>query len=108
MIDTSKLKKWDMADHINTPEDVIAYLDAALEDNDPELLAAVLGDIARSRGMSEVARASGLTREGLYRSLSETGKPTADTLFKVFAALGIRLHATIDAPGEAKREAIAA
>jgi len=108
MIDISKLKKWDMADHIKTPEDVIAYLDAALEDNDPELLASVLGCVARSEGMSKIARDTGLSREGLYRSLSETGKPTADTLFKVFAALGIRLHATIDTPSKAKREAIAA
>lgn len=70
-----------------------AYLEAALEDGDPALVAAALGDIARAKGMSEVARQAGLGRESLYKALSPDGNPEFSTVLKVVKALGMRLHA---------------
>lgn len=86
-----KTRKWDMAEHIKTEEDVVAYLDAAFEDGDPALVAAVLGDIARSRGMAKIARKTGLGRESLYKALSKKGNPEFLTVLKVVQALGLRL-----------------
>lgn len=86
-----KLKKWDSAEHINTEEDVVAYLDAALEDGDPALIAMVLGNIARSKGMAIVAKKSGLGRESLYKALSKGGHPKLETILKVVHALGMKL-----------------
>jgi probable addiction module antidote protein len=90
----AETKPWDPAVHLDTEEAVIAYLDAAFEDGDPALMAAALGDVARSRGMSRIAREAGLTREGLYRALSHDGDPELATVMKVFSALGVRLRAT--------------
>ncbi|MEI9993306.1 MAG: addiction module antidote protein [Rhizomicrobium sp.] len=89
----TKLKTlpWDMADHIKTEKDVVAYIDAALEEGDPAFVAAVLGDIARSKGMAKIAKKAGLGRESLYKSLSKEGKPQWETIFKVIHALGYRL-----------------
>ena len=70
-----------------------AYLEAALEEGDPALVAAALGDIARAKGMTNVAREAGLGRESLYKALSPTGNPEFATILKVVAALGLRLHA---------------
>ena len=84
---------WDPADHLSSDEDVVAYLEAALEDGDPALVAAALGDIARAKGMSQVARDTGLGRESLYKALSATGNPEFATVMKVVSALGLRLHA---------------
>ena len=86
-----KLKKWDAAEHIRTEEDVVNYLDAALEDGDPALIAMVLGDIARSKGMAAVAKRSGLGRESLYKALSKGGNPKLETILKVVHALGMKL-----------------
>lgn len=86
-----KLKKWDPAEHINTEEDVVAYLDAALEDGDPALIAMILGDIARSKGMAIVAKKAGLGRESLYKALSKGGNPKLETVLKVVHALGMKL-----------------
>ena len=83
---------WDAADHLETEEDIIAYLDAALEDGDPAVILAVLGDIARARGMAQIAREAGLGRESLYKALSPNGNPEFATILKVVAALGLRLH----------------
>jgi probable addiction module antidote protein len=90
---TAKLKtrKWDMAEHIKTEKDVVAYLDAAFEDGDPALVAAVLGDIARSRGMAKIAKKTGLGRESLYKALSKNGNPEFLTVLKVVQALGLKL-----------------
>lgn len=88
-----KLTKWDAADHLKTEQDVVLYLEACLEENDPVLLAAALGDIARARGMAQLARDTGLTREGLYKALSAEGNPSLATIMKVMAALGVRLRA---------------
>ena len=84
---------WDPANHLETEEDMVAYLESALEENDPALVAAVLGDIARAKGMSEVAREAGLGRESLYKALSANGNPEFATILKVVSALGLRLHA---------------
>ena len=84
---------WDPADHLKTEDDMAAYLDAALEEGDPALIAAALGDIARAKGMTQVARAAGLGRESLYKALSSTGNPEFGTILKVVAALGLQLHA---------------
>lgn len=86
-----RTRKWDLADHIKTEEDVIAYLDAALEDGDPALVAAILGDIARSKGMAKVAKKAGLGRESLYKALSSKGNPRLDTILKIVNALGYKL-----------------
>ena len=82
---------WDMAEHINTKEDVTAYLEAALEENDTALLLAVIGDIARSKGMAQIAKELNLARESLYRSLSQGGNPSFDTVTKVLDNLGFQL-----------------
>ena len=85
---------WDPADHLKTEDDMAAYLEAALEEGDPGLIAAALGDIARAKGMTQVARESGLGRESLYKALSPAGNPEFGTILKVVAALGLQLHAT--------------
>ena len=84
-----------VAEHLRTPEEVAAYLDAWLEEapDDAAGIARALGDIARAKGMSQVARDSGLSRESLYRALSEDGNPSLATVLKVAKALGVRLHA---------------
>ncbi|MBA4182384.1 MAG: putative addiction module antidote protein [Anaerolinea sp.] len=85
---------WDPADHLRTDEDMAAYLEAALEEGDSTLVAAALGDIARAKGMTQVAREAGLGRESLYKALSPAGNPEFATILKVVAALGLQLHAT--------------
>ena len=85
---------WDAAEHLETEEDMAAYLEAALEEEDPALVAAALGAIARAKGMSEIARETGLGRESLYKALSAEGNPEFATVLKVVKALGLRLHAT--------------
>ena len=85
---------WDPADHFHTEEDMAAYLEAALEECDPTVIAAALGDIARAKGMTHVARETGLGRESLYKALSPAGNPEFATILKVVAALGLKLHAT--------------
>ncbi len=87
-----KTYKWDPAEHIKTEKDVIAYLNAALEDGDPKLIAHMLGNIARSQGMAAVAKKSGLGRESLYKALSKGGNPKIETLIKVVHALGLKLQ----------------
>lgn len=83
---------WDPATHLATIEDVAAYLEAALQDGDPQLVAAALGDIARAKGMSQIAREAGLGRESLYKSLSSSGNPELATAMKVISAMGLQLH----------------
>ncbi len=89
-----KTTKWDPVDYLKTDEDMANYLEAAIEDNDPALISAALGDIARAKGMSQVARKAGLGRESLYKALSPNGNPEFATILKVVKALGLRLHAT--------------
>ncbi|MCW5610582.1 MAG: putative addiction module antidote protein [Rubrivivax sp.] len=90
----TKTIPWDAAQHLETEEDMAAYLEAAFEEGDPALVAAALGDIARAKGMSQLARETGLGRESLYKALSPTGNPEFATVMKVVAALGLKLHAT--------------
>ena len=84
---------WDSADHLKTDEDMAAYLEAALEEGNPALVAAALGDIARAKGMTQVAREAGLGRESLYKALSPAGNPEFATILNVVSALGLQLHA---------------
>ncbi len=86
-----KTRPFDMANYLGSEEETAEYLRQVLEDGDPSELAAALGDIARARGMTELARASGLSRESLYKSLSGERAPSSDTLFKVIHALGFKL-----------------
>lgn len=91
-----KLNKWDVVDHLETDEDMALYLDACVEDDpgDGSLIRAALGDIARAKGMSQLARDTGLAREGLYKALSAEGNPEFSTVMKVIKALGLKLHAS--------------
>jgi len=84
-------KKWDVADHLDTDERIALYLEAVFEDGDPTLIAAAIGDVARARGMSQVAKDTGLSRENLYRALSEDGNPEFATVLKVIRAIGYDL-----------------
>lgn len=88
-----KTRRWDAAEHLQTVDDIAAYLDAALEDGEPQLIAAALGDVARARGMSKLARETGLSRESLYRALSAEGNPELATVMRVLRAFGVRLNA---------------
>lgn len=92
-IKVSELPEFDAAEYLNNEEDMAAYLTTVLEENDPALLAAALGDIARSRGMTQVAKDSGITREALYKALRPGSDPRFDTVSRVCAALGVRLVA---------------
>ena len=92
-IKISDLPDFDAAEYLTTDEDVAAYLTTVLEENDPSLLAAALGDIARARGMTQVAKDSGITREALYKALRPGSEPRFDTINRVCAALGVRLVA---------------
>ena len=84
---------WDAAEHLKSESDIAAYLNAALEDGDPALIAAALGDIARAKGMTSIARSAGLGRESLYKALSPGGRPELATVMKVVQALGLKLTA---------------
>ena len=87
--------KYDVAEHLRTPEEMAAYLEACLEeaDGDAAYIAKALGDIARAKGMAQVARDAGLSRESLYKALSGERSPDFDTILKVVGALGLQLHA---------------
>ena len=88
-------KRWDPAEYLETEEDMAEYLEAALEEDDPALFAAALGDIARAQGMTEIARATGLGRESLYQAFSPEGHPDFATVMKVVRSLGLSLHAKV-------------
>lgn len=85
--------RWDAADSLRNDEEIAAYFEAALEDGEPSVITAALGDIARAKGMTELARATGLGRESLYKALSPDGNPEFATIMKVVRALGIKLTA---------------
>ena len=91
----TKTTRYDIAEHLRTPEEMAAYLEACLAEakGDATFIAKALGDIARARGMTQVARDSGLSRESLYKALSGERSPDFDTILKVVNALGLRLHA---------------
>lgn len=88
-----KLNDFDPAVYLDNEQAVAEYLTSILEENNPALLAAALGDIARARGMTDIAKASGLSREALYKALKPSAQPRFDTISRVCAALGVRLVA---------------
>ena len=92
-IKLADLPEFDAAPYRDDAVTIAAYLTDILDANDPALLAAALGDIARARGMSEIAKASGLTREALYKALRPDAQPRFDTISRVCTALGVRLVA---------------
>ncbi len=94
---SSKTTIFDPAEYLETEEDVIAYLDASMEGGDPKHIARALGDVARSKGMTALARKTGVGRQALYAALSENGNPTLETLTAVLAAIGLRLTVARDA-----------
>jgi len=93
--------RWDAADYLRSEADMAAYLQACLDEapGDAALLAEAIGDIARAKGMVQLARDTGLTREGLYKALSKDGNPRLDTVLKVLHALGLKLTPQPDEPG---------
>jgi probable addiction module antidote protein len=92
MMDKLQTFPWDAAEHLETKEDIATYLEVALEDGDPALIVAALGDVARSKGMTQISRETGLGRESLYKALSTEGNPEFTTVLKVLKALGLRLQ----------------
>lgn len=93
---------YDVAEHLRTPEEMAAYLEACIEeaDGDAAFIAKALGDIARAQGMTQVARDSGLSRESLYKALSGERSPSFDTILKVVTALGLKLSASVRSESE--------
>ena len=89
-----KTTKWDAVDYLKTDEDMADYLEAAMEDGEPAVIATAIGNIARAKGMTQVARKAGIGRVSLYKALSPDGNPEFATVLKVVRALGLRLHAT--------------
>lgn len=91
----TKTTRYNVAEYLRTPEEMAAYLEACLEEanGDAAFIAKALGDIARAKGMSQVARDAGLSRESLYKALSGERSPGFDTILKVMTALGLKLHA---------------
>jgi probable addiction module antidote protein len=89
-----KTSKWDAVDYLKTDQDIADYLEAAMEDGHPAVIATAMGNIARAKGMTQVARKAGIGRVSLYKALSPDGNPEFATILKVVRALGLRLHAT--------------
>ncbi|SAL74815.1 transcriptional regulator [Caballeronia peredens] len=89
-----KTRSWDSAEYLQTEDDIAEYIEACLQEggDDPAFIAHALGVIARARGMAQVARDTGISREGLYKALSEDGNPSFGTILKVIKALGLQLH----------------
>ena len=89
--------RYDVAEHLRTPKEMAAYLEACFEEanGDAAFIARALGDVARAKGMSQVARDAGLSRESLYKALSGDRAPGFDTVLKVIGALGLTLHAQV-------------
>lgn len=89
-----EIREFDTARYLDSEEIIAEYLNAALDDGNPDLLLMALGNIAKARGMTKVAKSTGLGRESLYKSLSAGSKPQYETVVKVINALGLKLHAT--------------
>ena len=103
-----KTARWDASEFLDSDESIAAYLNAAFEDGDPGFIAASIGHVAKAKGMSQIARESGLSRENLYRALSGNGNPELSTMTKVMQALGMRIRiapATPSRPLKRKRTA---
>ncbi len=94
-MEAKKAAAYDAEEFLDTDEDIVAYLNAALEDGDPSLVSAALGDVARARGMTQLAHETGITRDGLYKALSPSGNPSFATVQKVVRALGYKLDVAV-------------
>ena len=90
-------KVYDVTEYLETEADMAAYLNAALEDGDPAVLSTALGDMARAKGMTQLARETGISRDGLYKALSPTGNPSFATVQKVINALGMKVEVAVPA-----------
>jgi len=90
----TRFTPFDAADYLDNEETIAAYLSAVLEDDDPDLFLVAIRDVARARGMTQLAKDTGMGRESLYKALAPGAKPRYDTILKVVRALGVRLHAT--------------
>jgi len=97
---------WDPSEHLDSDEAIAAYLEAAFEDGDPKLITAVLGDVAKARGMTEIAKKAGVSRENLYRALSKEGNPEFTTILKVIRALGLTI--SVKLPTDRREESFSA
>ncbi len=97
---SEQFTRWDPVDQLQSEEDMAMYLDACLEEDpgDGSVVRAALNDIARAQGMTQLAKATGLSREGLYKALSPSGNPEFSTILKVIKALKIKLHASSGKP----------
>lgn len=89
-----KVSTWDASEYLETEEDIAAYLNAIVAEGDPALLQAALGDVAKARGMTSIAKEAGVSRESLYKSLSANGNPSFQTISKVSRSLGLQLNFT--------------
>ncbi|MDB5525345.1 MAG: putative transcriptional regulator [Rhizobium sp.] len=98
---TIETKKWDVTEHLDTEERIALFLEAVFEDGDPATITAAIGEVARARGMTQIAREAGLSRENLYRALSEDGNPEFGTILKVVKALGFDLSVSPHKPSAA-------
>jgi probable addiction module antidote protein len=98
--------KYDVSEHLRTPQEMAAYLEVCIEEanGDAAFIAKALGDIARAKGMSQVARDAGLSRESLYKALSGERSPGFDTILKVIDALGLKLHAEAALEGKLRKK----
>ncbi len=89
----TRFTRFDAADYLDNEETIAAYLSAALDDDDPDLFLVAVKDVARARGMTQLAKDTGMGRESLYKALAPGAKPRYDTILKVVRALGVTLHA---------------
>jgi probable addiction module antidote protein len=94
----TRTRPYDTSEYLESEEDMALYLEAALEDGDPRVVSAALGDIARAHGMTQIAKATGLSRESLYKALSPEGNPELGTVLKVVHSLGLKLQARAIGP----------
>lgn len=86
-----ELKPYDVAEHLDSEEEIRLYLEAAFEDGDPAVITAALGNVARAHGMTRIAADAGISRAGLYKALSERGNPSLETLMAIIRSFGMRL-----------------
>ena len=90
-----KATKWDIAEYLSNDEEIIEYLNAALKEGDSAVVSAALGDIARAKGMTQLSKETGISRDGLYKALSQNGNPSFGTIQKVIKALGLKLDVSL-------------
>ncbi len=88
---TTQTTRWDVTEYLDSDERIAGYLDAVFEDGDPALIKAAIGDVARAKGMTEVAAKSGISRAGLYKALGENGNPSFETMAAIMKAIGVRI-----------------